>query len=716
MTINNRISPDEFKMAYKRLRENGGAALKSETKNNDIDTVISFIKISYSGKNGTNIDLLNKKINKLDNNVVAKITSAVSSAITNKSKEEDLLAFLAFSLKNNKNEEVNNCLDKLSNIYSKHDQFLEKLAVLEDLGPEFKEQAEENFNKTKNILSINSNGDLTFTIKNLADCKNIDKLANVFPNVSIFIDLSAIKKLDLNDFKTFLNNYGSLVKNFGEDLYLKSKLEKEPQFVNSILNQIAPEAEKGNPAAIGFFKAVNRILKTVNDKEKTYEFLLKNLGTEAKEKLDLPSIEKLESAKKKGGMEFINTAMFCLAAGDKTLVVKAEDELRKILSTASVDTLKNLNDYLKQEVFPTETYKLSDLIEARLWGSEEQLKKMSFLYPLVNQAIGNNEQQISDELKMDLKLQFANMPLPPDTKRADFEHLYLTLKEQIQVLISYGQKQENKVFADFQVALKGSSITNEFKLQIEKLKQMLSQENQTKVDLILQDGKIENNVLIHEDLIRKFKELRHLCKANQSFLEQKNFNAEQVRIPFWYHATRTLEDHLKPILNPESGVAKIKKSEDIQANTKLYGGVSVSTTPELVYGRLILAFGNALFDKENGRIGKCPPAILKGRRWRALDRDVEINSKDSNQSVVVLGLTKYQLDQAGRIDSLLTPEVRQARKNQVKEWLAKQGVTRANIHSEEHLVKIQAFIEAAIGCPNMEENNWGGGSQTDMWF
>jgi hypothetical protein len=178
-----------------------------------------------------------------------------------------------------------------------------------------------------------------------------------------------------------------------------------------------------------------------------------------------------------------------------------------------------------------------------------------------------------------------------------------------------------------------------------------------------------------KNLAEKFKELRHITKAKQAFLEQKDFEAEQIRIPFWYHATKTFEQHLKPILNPESGAAMIKRSEVIQFDTKLYGGTSFSTTPELAYGRFIVTYGNAIFNKESGRIGKHPPEHLKGRKWRALDRDVEINPEDPSQGVTMIGLGKYKLNPAtgGLLDPIERPQLdkleRQERKKQATAWL-----------------------------------------------
>jgi hypothetical protein len=171
--------------------------------------------------------------------------------------------------------------------------------------------------------------------------------------------------------------------------------------------------------------------------------------------------------------------------------------------------------------------------------------------------------------------------------------------------------------------------------------------------------------------------LGRLARSKLFFQKQVGLPEEMTLIPRWFHATR--RQNLVGILN--SGEIQVR-------HENLYKGVWVSSKRE-PHGPYVLAMSN--------RIVKIDPQPytrdyleFKDKRWRGLQKNVQIQAEDQKPSLVFIGV-KTQTDKTAQ----------KADKQEIVQILKNRGFADPNAFSVDQLDFMQKHFLEILGVPNL---------------
>lgn len=308
---------------------------------------------------------------------------------------------------------------------------------------------------------------------------------------------------------------------------------------------------------------------------------------------------------------------------------------------------------------------------------------------------------LSDKkLIIDLKIKCANLPCP--TVRTSFPNLFLSEKDQLDILIEGLQKKEDETTEQLSEFLKTSnpSLSDISRLaKLVSIKSGLSNENRLKIraslEVRLQDqspkdwedyrdvnARLENIFLLEPGTTSHIDSLKRICKSKLFFKNQIGLDEDMILIPRWYHATH------------QYGINGILTSGEIQVRNKedLFRGAWISTAREH-FGSYVLSFSNKVTDLDpNVSIS----SQYEDRRWRGIQKAIPLK-KDENISHLAMLAVPSQLDKmAEKTDKL-----------KLIKFLKEKGFPDPKVISVTQLDFFQKEVMSILGTPNLPDQWWG---------
>jgi hypothetical protein len=354
-------------------------------------------------------------------------------------------------------------------------------------------------------------------------------------------------------------------------------------------------------------------------------------------------------------------------------------------------------------------------------------------FTILNQHIGAIQDR-EPELALKLKIKLANLPLHKDIDRASFSNIYLTEREQLNLLIVHFQKRETEAV---DLAIQYFAFNGPLNMQdvkrlarfVTKDQSPLAQKNVEKIRGELQklmgkaapkrwdDKSAVREALnhffnprqnfsrpqsfyqshfynrCHEDLYKKLpvgiNALHLACQAKRYFEDQMGKPDDEILLPRWYHAT----DY--------PNVRKIVKSKKIKVlHRQAFNGAWVSDQREPTMGDCTFVFThnvslvdpNVFIGYENGNgQGKV--------RWRGLQNSIPLDGFAGRPTLAYVGLKKTAT---------------KTEKKAVLEILQRKGFPITTIFRNEQVDYIRMEILRMIGNPNLTEKWWGKANLDDL--
>jgi hypothetical protein len=324
------------------------------------------------------------------------------------------------------------------------------------------------------------------------------------------------------------------------------------------------------------------------------------------------------------------------------------------------------------------------------------------------------------QLAVRLKVKLANLPLRDDVdpitqlpvpidRKVKFPNVHLSERNQVTILVSHFQSEEDKNLATFianlpsqakfsdkdikkltRMAVKGTShLSNANMLQLQNaLKNKLGSHAPINWDDF---NKVQNAIMSynHGAFFGYFGDsaqvvaLHQASKAKKYFERQLGLPEDQIQIPRWYHATK----HNQGGCNYLSDI--IKAGQINVEHRQAFKGAWVSTQREWEFGNSVFVF--------NHRIAKLDPNVFigyeKGKvRWRGLQYAIPLLDASKVSYLSLIGL--YQ-----GADKMVKADVKQKLENK--------NIKNLTIVSVELVDYIQREIIKTIGNPNLSEKWWG---------
>ena len=391
----------------------------------------------------------------------------------------------------------------------------------------------------------------------------------------------------------------------------------------------------------------------------------------------------------------------------KLLRIHLENEWRKGNKTevyARILTLESLMDQNPDNTIFIQTclQQINQLLVSTLYSSSEYQKKdlmvLKNLFPVVNQYLPFIEDK---KLKLDLKLKFAN--LPTSETRSAYPNLFLSQKDQLDILIDSLQGKENKTteqlveflkvsklcFADIaqlaKVVSSKSSISDNNRLKLRKvLKERLGDQTPQEWDDYrnvkdclnhLSDPELWQNPL--------FPALKRIIKGKDFFQRQVGLEEELILIPRWYHATTRM------------GLQGIVRDGKIEVRHKQnYKGAWVSSAKEN-FGPYLLTFSDKIADLDpNAKIH----LEWTDRRWRGLQTAIPLRKDEKVSHLAFIGVPSKVDKMAQKTDKL-----------ELVRMLKEKGFPNPHAFSVTQLDFMQEEVMTTLGNPNLSDQWWGRG-------
>lgn len=312
-------------------------------------------------------------------------------------------------------------------------------------------------------------------------------------------------------------------------------------------------------------------------------------------------------------------------------------------------------------------------------------------------------QEKDPNLAISLKIKLANLPLRVDRAK-QYPKIYLSLRDQLNILIDHFQKQENLYVERLINLLQTKDRFS--KEEMHKIAKIVSSDRshvsdiqlanlQVTVDKLLATKSITllnwNYSSIFEKLTICFEEDAHssqvletlssfhkVSKAREFFANQEKLKEEEIQIPRWYHATKALSSVFS--------IISAKKIE-VRKDNGSYEGAWVSNQREPSYGNTVFVFNHSIVNidpkpsikAENGKIN-----------WRGLQNPISFQDETVSRLVYV-GLNK---------------SIKKANSGVVKNYLKDAHIT-VSIYSFDFLDYIRTEYFSILGNPNLNEYWWG---------
>ncbi len=320
------------------------------------------------------------------------------------------------------------------------------------------------------------------------------------------------------------------------------------------------------------------------------------------------------------------------------------------------DSLWCMDVFLNRTVFKS-TLSLSE-------KSKDELLAFRDLFTIIDQHLPTLQ---DEKLKVDLKIKCANLPCPTD--RSFFPHLFLSEKEQLDILVERLQEEENKTTQSIVNFLKTPTLSSRVDIHrlakfVHPKKSNLSEQNllefRNALNEHLKDSPIQNWEDF-ENVKARLKEvfqinsrkdnaidyLKRISKTKMFFQNQKGLKEEMILIPRWYHAT------------DKTAIFAIIKSGKIEVlHKQAYEGAWVSTKREEDFGRYALSLSNKIIDLD-------PHVSIRYEyedcRWRGSQEAILLKNDPNSSHLVMVGIPSEMAKAAQKTDKA---EIIQLLKNQ----------------------------------------------------
>lgn len=350
--------------------------------------------------------------------------------------------------------------------------------------------------------------------------------------------------------------------------------------------------------------------------------------------------------------------------------------------------LQTVNDFLSEVVFSKKD------VTALPEISKNDLLAFKEIFPLVNTFFP----VIQDpKLALDLKIKCANLPCP--SPRTSFPRIFLSEKEQVDILIESLQIQEDAKVDQVCTFLVTGNPPVKHIAQLAKLvgiESHLSPQNCEKLRATLKN-RLQDDAPVDWNDFRNVKKALETCfivdpgstdlivslnraaKAKKFFIDQVGLDEEMIMIPRWYHATSRMS--AVDILN--SGKIEVRHS-------KTFRGAWISSQRESGFGDYALSLG--------GRVEAIDPNVFIGftftdKRWRGLQKMIQLKS-----DLIMVGVP----DQVDKM-------AKKADKVKMVRLLKAQGYPNPKALSVSQLDFIQRKVMEILGTPNLVDQWWGSG-------
>ena len=364
------------------------------------------------------------------------------------------------------------------------------------------------------------------------------------------------------------------------------------------------------------------------------------------------------------------------------------------------DNLKFIQNCLQQ----TNEFFNKSLFISMMQLSISEMKKNDLLaFKEFFTIIDTHLPALSDKkLAQDLKVKCANLPCP--AARTSYPNLFLSEKEQLDILIEHLQKKENKEAEHLSEFLKTSNPSSSDISRLAKLvsvKSGLSDENRLKIkaslEIRLQDhsprdwedyrevnARLESIFLLDPGTTSLIDSLKRTGKSKLFFYNQIGLDENMILIPRWYHATHIY------------GINGILTSGEIQVrHEKAFKGAWVSTARESQFGSYALSLSNKITDLDpNVFIG----FQYEDRRWRGIQKAIPMKKDENTLHLTLVGVPSQLNKMAEKTDKLRLIKI-----------LKNKGFANPKAISVTQLDFIQREVMSVLGTPNLPDPWWGNG-------
>ncbi len=316
-------------------------------------------------------------------------------------------------------------------------------------------------------------------------------------------------------------------------------------------------------------------------------------------------------------------------------------------------------------------------------------------------------QQLDPQLAFNLKVKLANLPLIDEIDRTKYSNVYLSDKDQLEILIKHFQKKEDEnldfLLQNFQVHTEQD--IKRISKSVNRNKSHLSENNLFKLrdalDKMLGEkaplnwnNEREGFESLKQYFIPHFRHHQHrdqggtACLGLQLANKAKRFfqdqvGADAILIPRWYHATH---------LNNLWGILNVGEIE--VRHRKAYKGAWVSNQRERGYGDHVLVFNQCLTQIDT----QVFIGFEKGKvRWRGLQKSIPFIALEGGQYQGIRYLAFVGMpDTAQKVN-----------KTRIIQSLQQKGIAHPQVFSNRQIDYIHKEILRCIGSPNLPEKWWG---------
>lgn len=357
--------------------------------------------------------------------------------------------------------------------------------------------------------------------------------------------------------------------------------------------------------------------------------------------------------------------------------------------------LHQIDKFLSHSLFHSKmTFSLSEMKKNDLLAFGGFFTILDTYLPMISDS--------NKQLAMDLKIKCANLPCPK--VRTSFQNLFLSEKDQLDILIEGLQKKEDKETEQLSEFLKNNnpSISDISRLaKLVSIKSALNDENRLKIRTALEirlkdrspkdwedykdvNARLENIFSLDPGTTAHIKSLKRICKSKLFFKNQLGLDEDMILIPRWYHAT-----HRYGI----NGILTLRKIQ--VRHGRVFRGAWVSTRREQNFGSYALSLSNKITDLD--------PNVFIGfryeyRRWRGVQKEIPLKRDENISHLAMVGVPSQLDKMAKKTDKLNLIRV-----------LKEKGFPNTRAVSVTQLDFIQKEVMSILGTPNLPDQWWGSG-------
>lgn len=350
--------------------------------------------------------------------------------------------------------------------------------------------------------------------------------------------------------------------------------------------------------------------------------------------------------------------------------------------------LEQMNQFLGNTLFNS----MMELSEMK----KERLLVLKDFFTIIDQHLPGVQNK---KLVTDLKIKCANLPCPKE--RSSFPNLFLTEKDQLDILIDGFQHNEDEAVDSLIEFLANSNPSQSDISRFAKLmskKSGLSDANRSKLSTCL-DSRLKDQSPKDWDNFRDVKSflesifllkpgetaliesLQRISKSKLFFQNQTELDEDMILIPHWHHSTY------------KRNIYGIIKSGEIQVrHQKVYRGAWVSNKREEGFGNYVLSLSNKIIQLDpNVFIG----FRFEDRRWRGVQKAIPLKKDEDIDLLAVVGVPTKVDKTAQKVDKL-----------KIIELLKEKGFPNTKVFSIKQLDFLHNEITEMLGTPNLSEHWW----------